>query len=106
MRKEWLEICALLGFYAAQIGSLHEIMAVWRENGNTSATSTSFLLQSYILRYFNGQYLLLCVKFQRQHVKKDKKRETAQESLTPFLEHKRNIYFCGLVGEKQHNKRK
>lgn len=70
MREEWLEICTLLGFYAAQIGSLHEIMAVWRDNGNTSTTSTSLLLQSYILRYFNGQYLFLCVKFQRQYVKK------------------------------------
>ena len=70
MRKEWFEICALLEFYAAQIGSLHEIMAVWRENGNTSATSTNFLLQSYSLRYFNGQYLRLCVKFQRQYKKK------------------------------------
>jgi len=72
MRKEWLEICVLLGFYAAQIGSSHEIMVVWHENGNTSATSTIFLLQSYILRYFNGQYLLLCVKF-CQHVKRIKR---------------------------------
>jgi hypothetical protein len=75
MRKEWLDMCALLGFYAAQIGSLHEIMAVWRENCNTSATSTSLLLQSYILSYFKGQYLLLCVKFQRQYVKKIKRKK-------------------------------
>jgi hypothetical protein len=89
--------------------SLHEIMAVWRENGNASATSTHFLLQPYIFRYFNGQYLLLCVKFQRQYVKKwkkNKQKETTQESLTPFLEHKRNIYFGSLVRQKQHNKRK
>jgi hypothetical protein len=78
MRKEWLEICALLGFYAAQIGSFHEIMAVWYVNGNMTATSTTFLLHSYILRYFNGQCLRLCVKFQRRYVKKIKKKETTQ----------------------------
>jgi hypothetical protein len=38
--------------------------------------------------------------------KKMKIKKLHKESLTPFLEHKRSIYFGGLVREKQHDKRK